>query len=519
MCYKRIGFSQPIVLVLSLFLVLACAALSFAEIKLPAVINDNMVLQEGMKVPIWGWANPGEKIKVKLGQHKVSTTADATGKWTVKLPAMKAGGPYQMMVRGSNTIHLANILVGEVWFCSGQSNMQWPVRRSANAEQEIAAADYPKIRLFTVERNASGQPQSDCVGSWSQCSPETVSEFSAVAYFFGRELRNELGVPVGLIDSSWGGTRIEPWTPPVGFALLPKLQDIRREIRQADSEYSRAVAKSLDTIGAWVEASRKALATNKSVPLVPAWPTHPLSSHAQPTGLYNAMVHPLVPFAIRGALWYQGESNCGDGMMYHEKMKALINGWRVVWGQGDFPFYFVQLAPFRYGGDPLQLPRIWEAQTATLSVPNTGMAVTTDIGNVSDIHPRNKQDVGKRLALWAMARTYGRKEIVYSGPIYKSMRAKGNKIRLSFDYVDGGLVAKGKALTHLTIAAKDKEFVEAEAVIDGDTILVSSDKVSAPVAVRYAWSKAAVPNLFNRAGLPASPFRTDDWPGVKAKKR
>ncbi|MHC4647163.1 MAG: sialate O-acetylesterase [Planctomycetota bacterium] len=491
-----------------------------ADVKLPVVLGDNMVLQRGVEAPIWGWAEPGEKVTVRLEKARARTTADEKGKWMVKIGPLESGGPFEMKVRGRNRIKLTNIMVGEVWVCSGQSNMQWSVERADNAEQEIAAANYPKIRLLTVERNTSGQPLDNCVGSWSPCSPETVRRFSAVAYFFGRHLNGELNVPIGLINTSWGGTRIEPWTPPVGFASVPALEDILKQIEQADAEYAKTVTGSLDAVEAWVNQCRKALTEKQSLPATPTWPTHPLSSHRQPTGLYNAMVNPLVPFAIRGAVWYQGESNREDGLLYYQKMRALINGWRQVWKQGDFPFYYVQLASFRYGGDPLLLPRIWQAQINALAIPKTGMAVTTDIANIADIHPKNKQDVGKRLALWALAKDYGRDGLVYSGPLYKSMSVEGDTIRIRFDNVGTGLASRdGNPLTWFTIAAEDKNFVEANAEIEGRTVLVWSDSVNKPAAVRFGWNQEAEPNLMNKEGLPASPFRTDDWPVATADKK
>jgi len=522
MSYRRIGFSKAGILFVSLVLVLVSACVSFANVRLPAIIGDNMVLQQGRKLSVWGWADPGEEVMVSVSWQNMmwAVTADANGQWKFKMNSPKAGGPYKMTISGKNTITIENIMVGEVWVCSGQSNMQWSVERAADAEQEIAAAKYPKIRLFTVERNAAGQPLDNCVGSWARCSSETVGGFSAVAYFFGRHLYKELNVPIGLINTSWGGTRIEPWTPPVGFEAVPSLEDVRKEIQDGDSAYSKIVGESLDSIEAWVKNTREALAANKSLPAAPAWPSHPLSSHRKPTGLYNAMVHPLVPFALRGAIWYQGESNREDGLLYEEKMKALIKGWRKVWNRGDLPFYYVQLAPFRYGGDPLLLPQIWEAQKATLSIPNTGMAVITDIANLDDIHPKNKQDVGKRLALWALAKTYGRKDVVYSGPLYKSMSVEGDKIRVRFEHVGTGLASRdGKPLTWFTIAGADANFVEAKAEIDGDSVVVSSNKVEKPVAVRFGWHQEAEPNLMNKEGLPASPFRTDDWPAAAPAKK
>lgn len=483
-----------------------------AEVRLPHILGDKMVLQRDMPVPIWGWAEPGEEIAVKFGKHEIKTKADAAGNWIVKLPAMEAGGPYVMKVTGKNTILLTDILVGEVWICSGQSNMAMGVGGSSSASEAIPAAEYPKIRFFKVPNRISVLPVSDVNGVWRKCSPATVRPFSAVGYFFGRELHEQLDVPVGLINTSWGGSRIEPWTPPAGFASVPKLEEISKMIEMAGPNYEAAVSKAVDDIEVWLPTAKKALAEGESVPAPPFWPRHQLDGLGQPTALYNSMIHPLVPFGIRGAIWYQGESNHSEGMMYFEKMKALINGWRAVWGEGDFPFYFVQLAPFRYGGSPLQLPLLWEAQTAALSLPNTGMAVINDIGNLIDIHPRNKEDVGKRLALWALARTYGREDVVYSGPMYKSMAVEEGRISIGFDHVGGGLVSRhGGPLTWFEIAGEDKKFVKAEARIDGDKVIVWNDTVSNPVAVRFGWYREAVPNLMNKEGLPARSFRTDRW--------
>ncbi len=504
------------------FLLFFTQALVHAEITLPSVIGNNMVLQRDIQVPIWGWASTGEEITITLsteneGAEPVSSTtavADAEGNWRTKLPAMAAGGPYTLKIVGGNTLELTNILFGEVWVCSGQSNMEWSVRASKDSETEIAAANYPTIRLFDVPRKPSGLLQHDVEADWSETTPETIENFSAVAYYFGRKLYKNLDVPIGLINTSWGGTRIEPWTPPAGFTSVPALESISKEIQEAHENYRQQLPEKMKAIETWIAETREALETDTRLTQIPE-NRHSLRHQARPTGLYNGMVYPIVPYAIRGALWYQGESNLQDGMLYHEKMKALINGWREVWGQGDFPFYFVQLAPFNYGGwigDPFFLPQIWEAQTATLSVPNTGMAVTTDIGNLKDIHPRNKQEVGRRLALWALAKTYGRDDVTYSGPHYKSMEVEGNTIRLNFDFVGSGLMARDEMpLTWFEIAGEDKHFVEAKAAIDGNTILVSSDTVANPVAVRFGWHQNAEPNLANKEGLPASPFRTHPW--------
>jgi len=463
---------------LVLLAVAAWAAPASAAVKLPSVIGDNMVLQRGEAVPIWGWDDPGTQLTVAIGENKVTATADDKGKWCVQLPAMTAGGPHNLTITGTTSVTVANILVGDVWLCSGQSNMEWSVAASANSQTEIAAADHPRIRHIKIPHVPADKPQEDVASNgWQVCSPQTVSGWTAVGYFFARYLQQELDVPVGLIGSNWGGTRIEPWTPPVGFQQVPALKDI---------------ADKLDSF--------------------PAKNAEGKINHQSPLALYNGMIAPLVPYGIRGALWYQGESNNGEAMLYFEKKKALIGGWRSIWNKPDLPFYFVQLAPFRYGGDPKNLAGIWEAQTATLSVPNTGMAVTVDISDVKDIHPRNKQDVGKRLALWALAQLYGKKDLVYSGPLYESMAVEGNKIRLAFDHVGGGLVSRdGQPLNWFTIAGEDKNFVEAKAEIDGAAVVVSAESVANPVAVRFGWTQEAEPNLSNKEGLPASPFRTDKW--------
>lgn len=450
-----------------------------AEVKLPGVFSDHMVLQRDRPIPVWGWDAPGTEVHVVLGNETVKGKAGDDGKWMVTFAALPAGGPHTLVVEGTSRVEKNDILIGEVWFCSGQSNMEWTVSISKDAEAEIKAANHPGIRHIKIDHRPAEQPMTDVptTAGWQICSPETAGNFTAVGYYFGRMLHQELNVPIGLIGCNWGGTRIEPWTPPAGFQAVPALKDIADNLGQFPSKNPDGAI-----------------------------------NHQTPLALYNGMVHPLVPYAMRGAIWYQGESNNGEGMLYFEKMKALIHGWRLVWQDDRMPFYFVQLAPFRYGGEPDRLAAIWESQTAALEVPHTGMAVTVDIGNVTDIHPANKQDVGKRLALWAMRHTYGKSDLEFSGPLYRTMRVEGNKIRLYFRHVRGGLVARdGKPLSWFTIAGEDKNFVPAQAEIDGNTVVVSCDQVAKPVAVRFGWNQEAEPNLSNKAGLPASPFRTDRW--------
>ena len=474
---RRVGsWSNVVVAVLSL---LGVNRLVQADVKLPKVIASHMVLQQKLPLPIWGTADAGEDVTVSIGDNTASTKAGADGKWSVKLKAITAGGgPLELVVKGKNEIKLTDILIGEVWVASGQSNMEWSVAASNNPQEEIAAAKYPNIRLFHVRKTPAVTPQDEVVldREWSECSPATISNFSAVAYFFGRHIHQELNVPVGLINTSWGGTAIEPWTPIVGFESVESLKPIAEQVKAQQAK-----------------------------------PEGVQPNAGAPTHLYNGMVHGVQPFGIRGALWYQGESNRSQGVAYEQRMHALINGWRSVWAQGDFPFLYVQLAPFKYGPTDPQflLPQIWEAQTKTLALKNTGMAVTTDITHLTDIHPKNKQDVGKRLALWALAKTYGKEGLVYSGPLYKSMKVEGNKVRIEFEHVGSGLKSRdGKPLSWFTIASKEGDFVEATAAIDGNSVVVSSDKISEPAAVRFGWDQLAEPNLMNAESLPAGPFRT-----------
>jgi sialate O-acetylesterase len=497
---------------LLLVILLSIASSALANVRLPHIFSDNMVLQRNKELPIWGWADPDEKITVVFAGGAAVTTADDNSCWQIKLPPLKPGGPFIMTISAKNSIEIKNILVGDVWLCSGQSNMEWPMSNTTNAAKDIADSNFPQIRILTVPRKTAGLPRIDAEIEWKICKPETVYNFSAVAYFFGRKIHKELNIPIGLINSSWGGSRIEPWTPPEGFALSEKTKNIGELIVQANADYRKNLENSLDVTQDWLTKAKKAISEKKPLPPDPNFPKHSLDDYRKPTGIYNAMIYPIKPFAIRGALWYQGEANLDDGMLYLDKMKALVGGLRKVWQQDDLPFYFAQLAPYKYGGNPYRLPVIWQAQTAALAeIPNTGMAVTIDlVDNINDIHPRNKKDVGERLALWALAKTYGKNNLVFSGPLYKSMKIEDNKIRIFFDYTGSGLTSQNNLpLNYFEIAGDDKNFVNADAVIDNDTVLVSSQNVEKPVAVRFAWNENAQPNLCNKEGLPASPFTTD----------
>ncbi|MBA4387323.1 MAG: 9-O-acetylesterase [Verrucomicrobia bacterium] len=484
------------------------------ELRLPRIFGDNMVLQRDAQVQVWGWAHPDAEITVKIAGQECRTKANGRGKWSLKLDAVKAGGPHEMVVSaGNESVTFKNVLIGEVWVCSGQSNMQFTLGSAANSKEAIADAQYPQIRHITVSTVNSRIPLDDLVLSapWTVCDPKTAGSFTAVGYFFGRELHKNLQVPVGLIHSSWGGTMIEPWTPPAGFASVSNFEAVAKDVVKTEVQCRKDVAAMLDRIDAWSLATRKAIAEGEPLPLAPN--TSSLYQGGGASGIYNAMISPLLPFTIRGAIWYQGESNLGNGLLYRKRMEALIAGWRKVWGLGDFPFYFVQIAPYKYNAaQPQQLPLLWQAQTASLEIPNTGMAVITDVGEANDIHPKKKQEVGTRLALWALAKTYAKDNVVYSGPLYKSMAIEDGKIRISFNHVGGGLVARdGKPLDWFEIAGDDKKFSQARAEVDGETVVVSSEQVAKPVAVRFGWNNIAMPNLTNKEGLPASPFKTDDW--------
>jgi sialate O-acetylesterase len=512
-------FRRPwIVLALAFGPSVLVAQPSRADVKLPHLFSDHMVLQQAGNVPVWGVADPGERVTVRFGQQEQTATADADGKWTVLLSDLKPGAAAEMTIAGKNTVTINDVLVGEVWLASGQSNMEMHVANVGNASQEIAAADYPRIRMFTVERKLSETPLTDANGKWTICSPETVARFSAVAYFFGRDLTKSLNVPIGLIHSSWGGTPAEGWTSREGLAgnsrLKPMLDDYADKVKNFDP--AQAAEHDQEVLKRWMEEVAKAQAEGKPRPPRPTPTANPRNYQHSPCLLYNGMIAPLVPYAIRGVIWYQGETNASRDEQYRVLFPALIQNWRQIWNRGEFPFLFVQLASFKAAasepaaGGPFT--RLRDAQLKTLqAVPNTGMAVAIDIGDAEDIHPKNKQDVGGRLAQTARALVY-HQDVPSSGPIYDSKAAEGNSIRLRFKHVGGGLNCKGDKLEGFAIAGADHKWAWADAKIDGDTVVVSSTEVSQPVDVRYAWNENPKANLYNQSGLPASPFRTDDFP-------
>ncbi len=493
-----------------------------AAVRLPHIFGNDMVLQRDAVVPVWGWADPSEKITVEFAGQKHETVAKADGTWQLKLNALKASAdPAVFKVMASNQIALTNVVVGEVWFCSGQSNMEFSMHGVDNAAQEIAGADFPLIRHFKAPKSFKPLPESDVSAAWERTTPAGIGDESAVAFFFGRRLHQELKVPVGLINCSWGGTRIEPWTPACGFAGLPELTGIKDRVETADPKsplHQKVLADYIEAMQAWM-ADAKAK-TTAGLPIVnaPEFPQYlnfpsGQGKHQEPTVLFNGMVAGLVPYAIRGAIWYQGCSNNGEGMLYLEKTKALVNGWRQAWGQGDFPYYLVQLAPYTYGGNPTALPGIWEAQAAVpAAIPNTGYTVINDIGNIKNIHPTNKQDVGLRMANQALNRTYGRKDLAWSGPVYKSFAIEGAKMRLAFDNADGLKTRDGKAPAWFEMCGPDGLFVKADAVIEGPCVVISAPTITTPMAMRFAWDQTAEPNLVNSLGLPTGAFRCGNKP-------
>ena len=503
---------------LLVLLVLIAAATAAADIKLPALIGDNMVLQQGRQVAIWGTADAGEQVTVTLGEQKETATAGSNGQWKVELGPQRKGGPLEMTVSGKNTVIIHNVLVGEVWVCSGQSNMEFAVwnRRGVfggvkNQDQEVAAANYPLLRLFTVKQAVAGKPQSDVQGQWVVASPETVGNFSAVGYFFGRDLHRTMKFPMGMIAAYWGGTEAEAWTNDAALEADPDLKVVADSWRQRIGEFPHVLEQYEQKLGEWEKAAEDAEANGKVVLPFPDAPEDPRSHPWRDAGLWNGMIAPLTPYAIAGAIWYQGEANTDFPYQYRKVFATMIQQWRRSWSEGDFPFLFVQLANLNAGR---KNPNLWavlrESQEKTLALPKTGMAVTIDIGESNDIHPKNKQEVGRRLALAAEGIAYGRK-IEYQGPTFKSLRADKGTLRLRFTHVPGGLVVRRQRLMGFEVAGQDQQFFPAEATIAGDDVTLSSLRVPKPVAARYAWANDPKCNLYNKVGLPAPPFRTDDW--------
>jgi carbohydrate esterase-like sialic acid-specific acetylesterase len=489
-------------------------AFARAELKLPAIISDHMVLQADAAVPIWGWADAGEKVTVSLAGQSQSAQAGADGTWRVTLAPLAAGSePRALTVQGSNTLTVNDVLVGEVWLASGQSNMAFQVSRGLNAEQEIAAAKSPQIRMFSVQRNPQRTSQADCIGQWQICSPETVGHFSAVAYFFGRELNHRLKTPVGLVNSSVGGTDIAAWTSEEVQAKVPELKAQLDRWATEDAAYDpvEAATQQEKQLAAWKKRVVQAKEAGRVPPRKPRSNVQPRLDANYPANLYNGMIAPLIPYAVRGAIWYQGEHNTATAeraSLYRMQLPLLIADWRARWGT-DFPFAWVQLP--NYDRKDFR-PEVREAMLQSLRVKNTGMAITIDVGDPADNHPKNKQEVGRRLALWALGTVYHQQVPATSGPLVASHAIRDGEVALTFDHADGGLMAQGsEELRGFAIAGEDRQWKPARARIEGKTVVVSHPDIGKPVAVRYAWASNPDCNLFNGAGLPASPFRTDDW--------
>ena len=492
-----------------------------AEVSLPAIFSDHMVLQSDVAVPVWGWAEAGEQVTVSIAGQTKTATADASGAWSLKLDPLKAGEALTLTVKGKNSITVQDVVAGEVWLCSGQSNMAMTVNRAKNFDAEKTAATLPLIRQFREQSGGAATPQAKGQGKWELCSPETVGGFSATAYFFGLNLHKKLNVPVGLINSSVGGTPVEAWTSLDMQKSIPELKPMFEAHEKNAAAWDPAKAQETyeKQLAAYNAAAAKAKAAKKEVRgRPPRKPGDPKSGGKLPSSLFNGKISPLIPYAIRGAIWYQGEANARSvesGKLYAFQLAALVKDWRARWGEGDFPFAWVQLPNFKAPQkEPVEddgWPSVRESMLKTLALPHTGMAIAMGAGEAGNIHPQNKQAVGLRLASWALADVYKKSGFAASGPLPAGSEIKGSEIVVTFSHTDGGLVAEGGELKGFAIAGADKKWVRATAKISGATVIVSSPDVKEPKAVRYAWANNPDCNLQNGEGLPASPFRTDDW--------
>lgn len=500
-----------------------------APLKLAGVFGDHMVLQRDQPIPIWGWASAGNEVTVALGDIKAKTKADDQGKWMVKLNSLPAGGPHELVIQGNQKVTVSDVMVGEVWLCSGQSNMAWKVSQSQDFEKEKGLANHPKIRMMTVDKNATPEIQQDCSGKWIVASPETVGNFSASAWFFGRKLHKELDIPIGLINSSWGGTDVAAWTSGSAQEKNETLNQMMDKFDENAKRYDPEKAKQRfeTALEKWNVTTKKRKAQGKKQTRKPRLQADPMVNQNRPSNLFNGMINPLVPYGIRGAIWYQGERNAKTiegGQLYSDQLNMLITDWRTRWGIGDFPFITVQLPNFHKPTEKVVQNTGWvmvrESQLKTLRLKNTGIAITTDVGMADNIHPKNKQAVGQRLALWALGTTY-EKDIVYSGPIFSYFEYSGpnnnknGRCTVFMNHTADGLMASdgGKEIKGFIIAGSDQVFHPAKAYFNkkNGKLFVSSEEVESPIAVRYNWADNPNGNMVNSAGLPAAPFRTDDW--------
>jgi sialate O-acetylesterase len=514
---------RPAPLTLALVAALLACPAARADVSLNNMFGDHMVLQQGIRNKVWGKADPGEAVTVTLGGQTQSTAAAADGSWHVLLdPVMEYGGPHTLTVKGKNTVTFTDVLIGEVWVCAGQSNMAWSVNQTKDPDLEKAAANFPNIRLVAVPQVGTQEPQWNFKGAWHVCSPETIGDFSAVGYYFGRQLHQTLGVPVGLIDNAWGGSAAEAWVKREKIAAHPMLKALHERWLKTEQDLPAAVAAFEKALAEWKVEAEKAKAEGRPVPKQPSHPEGQMKGNSRPGNIHAGVLTPSIGYGIRGAIWYQGESNASRAHQYRTLFPFMITSWREEWGLGDFPFYWVQLADFKaeqQNPGESEWAELREAQTMAQQLPNTGEAVIIDIGEGKDIHPMNKQDVAKRLARWALAETYKRPGIACRSPRYESLEKQGSKIVLSFDHVEpkaaGWRPFDVAEPMGFTIAGADKKFVAARGKILPDgRIEVWSDAVSEPVAVRYAWADNPVCNMYSAAGLPLTPFRTDDFPGL-----
>ena len=512
---KRVGLGWA--LALGAF----AASSARAEVKTPPIFGSHMVLQREMKDKVWGRANPGEEVTVAIEHQTKTAKTDEKGNWSVLLDPLPSGGPHTLTIKGENTLTFEDVLVGEVWLCSGQSNMQFDLQAAYGGDLEVKAAKFPKIRLISVPQVGTQDPKFDFHGKWEVCSPKTAGSFSAAGYFFGKQLFETLDVPIGLIDDSWGGSACEAWIRRDKLEADQKYKPLVERWVEFEKNYPNAKADFEKKMEEWRELATKAKAEGKPLPPRPNNPEGMMTGNSRPGNIYNGVLKPTIGYGMRGAIWYQGESNAGRAYQYRDLFPLMIESWREEWGIGDFSFYWVQLADFMNEKDEpgdSAWAELREAQTMTMKLPKTGEAVIIDIGEGRDIHPRNKRDVGLRLARWALAKDYGI-EVACQSPTYKSMEKNGSKIVLTFDHADHGLYSFDVGDPRgFSIAGSDHKFVSAKAKILGaDKIEVWADAVSDPASVRYAWADNPVCNVYNRVGLPMTPFRTDDWPGVTAK--
>ncbi len=498
--------------------VLALPLIGQAELKLPAIINDHMVLQQKQANPLWGWDTPGADVTVTLGDQVKTAKADDDGKWTVKLDAMDANAdPSTIVIEGSSKRVINDVLIGEVWMCSGQSNMGMSVNGDWKFEVETLASNHPNLRLISVPQVGTQELQNDFRGQWEAANSENCKTFSAVGFFYGRYLHEILDVPVGLIDNAWGGSSAEAWVRRETIESDPRFKSLIDGwvAREKDLQSDAAKEKHAVQMAAWKEKAAAAKAAGKRAPRAPRGPQSQLAGNHRPGNIFAGVVHPTLGYGIKGVIWYQGESNAARAWEYGQLFPFMIEEWRKEWGQGNFPFYWVQLADFRaevaQPGDS-QWAELRESQTKTMSLPNTGEAVIIDIGEGNDIHPKNKYDVAARLVRWALAKDYGI-NIEPQSPAFKSMNVNGSKAALKFDHIGGGLrTVDVNEVKGFAICGEDKKWVWADAKItSGDTIQVWSDSVATPVAVRYAWAENPVCNVYAKNGLPMTPFRTDDF--------